>query len=141
MHALIILEITRTQNGALPDRLLQLAYRASQRGRILLLLNGISPFEVDAAIDPIVRQLPLDIPGLLYSDALDEGSIRDALSHAAMVFLSSRLARRYPAPGASAHSPYAALRKAEPILERLSRPTSLRELTRRGSRRMSRPSL
>lgn len=137
---MIILEITRRQNGALPDRLLNLAYRASQRGRIMLLLNGISPFEVDAALDPLVRQLPLDIPGLLYSDALDEGALRKALSHAAMVFLSARTAHRHPALRAIARSRHAAPRAAVPILERMGRPTSLRELTTRVSKQAIRRS-
>ena len=127
MHALILLEITRKQDGSLPDRLLELAYRASQRGRVILLLDGISPFEVDAALDPLVHQLPLDIPGVVYHERLDAIDLADVLDHAPLVFLSARAAKRHPALQRACATPRAAL----PILERLGRPTSLRELTDR----------
>ncbi|SCW72365.1 hypothetical protein SAMN02927924_02334 [Sphingobium faniae] len=131
MHSLIILEIARQPDGSLPDRLLELAYRASQRGCIMLLLNGISPFEVDAALDPLVGQMPLDIPGVVYRDVIEGDSLSLMAADAAMVFLSPGLARRYPALARLARSHYARPAAALPILERLSRPTSLKELAGR----------
>lgn len=131
MHALILLEISRKQDGSLPDRLLELAYRASQRGRVILLLDGISPFEVDAALDPLVHQLPLDIPGVVYHDHLDDIDLSEVVEHTPLVFLSSRAVRRHPSLHRAAQRSCATPGAAAPILERLGRPTSLRELTDR----------
>ncbi|WP_340267122.1 hypothetical protein [Sphingobium mellinum] len=131
MHAFILLEIARRPDGSLPDRLLQLAYRASQRGRVILLLDGISPFEVDAALDPLVHQLPLDIPGVVYHEELDDPILSEVAEQAPLVFLSSTAARRHPALHRATRSRCATLRAAAPILERMGRPTSLRELTDR----------
>ncbi|WP_022683013.1 hypothetical protein [Sphingobium bisphenolivorans] len=128
MHALIILEITRQRDGALPGRLLHLAYRASQRGRVLLLLNGVSSFEVDAVLDPLVQEMPLDIPGLLYCDINDPVCIPEALRQASMIFISPQLARRCQAMESCARSLRGSPGAALPVLERMSRPTSLREL-------------
>jgi len=134
MHAMIVLEITRKPDGSLPDRLLELAYRASQRGRVILLLDGISPFEVDAALDPLVHRLPLDIPGVVYHERLDDPQLSEVADKAPLVFLSSRAAKRHMALHRTAQRGCAPLRAAGPILERLGRPTSLRELTDRSQR-------
>lgn len=131
MHALIILEITRQPDGSLPDRLLSLAYRASQRGCVMLALNGISPFEVDAALDPLVEEMRLDIPGVIYRDVGDENALSEALGSASLVFLSPQIARRYRRLRHVAKKGYASPKAALPILERISRPTSLRELAGR----------
>lgn len=128
MHALIILEITRQRDGSLPDRLINLAYRASRRGCVVLALNGISPFEVDAALDPLVGQMPLDIPGVIYRDVSDEPALSKALDGASMVFLSPQVAHRYRSLRRPAQKGYSPPTAALPILERISRPTSLREL-------------
>ncbi|BAV65648.1 hypothetical protein [Sphingobium cloacae] len=131
MHSLIILEVARQPDGSLPDRLLELAYRASQRGCIMLLLNGVSPFEVDAALDPLVGRMPLDIPGVVYRDVAEGDSLSPAVTDAAMIFLSPGLARRCPSLTRLASRRYARPAAALPILERLGRPTSLRELAGR----------
>lgn len=134
MQALIILEITRQCDGSLPGALIALAYRASQRGRVMLALNGVSPFEVDAALDPLVEQMSLDIPGVVYRDVGDECALSQALNDASMVFLSPDMARRYRRIGPCAKKGYPPPAAALPILERMSRPTSLRELGGRGWR-------
>lgn len=131
MHALIILEITRQRDGSLPDRLIHLAYRASRRGCVVLALNGVSPFEVDAALDPLVGQMPLDIPGVVYRDVGDEPALSKALDSASMVFLSPQMARRYRTQRRCPQKDYSPPAAALPILERISRPTSLRELAGR----------
>jgi hypothetical protein len=56
------------------------AYFASQRGVIILVLNGVSPGQVDDALDPIVRLLPLSIPGLRYLDISDRTAVEDAVA-------------------------------------------------------------
>lgn len=132
MQALIILEIMRQRDGSLPRGLITLAYRASQRGRVMLALNGVSPFEVDAALDALVQQMPLDIPGVVYRDVTNERALSQALHGASMVFLSPDMARRYGRIGPCAKKGYAPPAAALPILERMSRPTSLREIAGRG---------
>ncbi len=133
MHALIILEITRQPDGSLPDRLLSLAYRASQRGCVMLALNGVSPFEVDAALDPLVEEMPLDIPGVIYRDVRDENALSEALECASMVFLSRQMVRRYSRLRHAAKKRYAPPTAALSVLERIGRPTSIRELAGRRS--------
>lgn len=51
-----ILEISRSSDGGLPASLISAAYRASRRMRIWLVLNAVSPAEVDAVLDRVVRE-------------------------------------------------------------------------------------
>lgn len=46
--------------------LLHHIYRSSAHGIIVLVLNDISPDAIDDSLDPVVKQLPLTIPGLRY---------------------------------------------------------------------------
>lgn len=77
-----VIEITAGPSGELPADLLIAAYRASQWDRIALVLDGVLPEEVDCILDPIVRTLPLDIPGLTYIDVAQDLRVRDALLEA-----------------------------------------------------------
>lgn len=77
-----VIEITAGPSGELPADLLIAAYRASQWDRIALVLNGVLPEDVDCILDPIVRTLPLDIPGLTYIDVAQGPQVRDALLEA-----------------------------------------------------------
>ncbi|TPG43560.1 hypothetical protein EAH79_07380 [Sphingomonas koreensis] len=66
--AFAVLDIHRTADGALPEEVIRLAYKASRRVRIALLLDDISPADIDRLLDPLVKQCRLDIPGLIYLD-------------------------------------------------------------------------
>lgn len=48
------------------SQLVREAYEASRERPIILLLNGVTVEEVDAALDPIVPLYPHDIPGVKY---------------------------------------------------------------------------
>lgn len=61
-----ILDIHRQADGRLPEEMIRLAYKASRRVRIALLLDDVSPAEVDRLLDPLVARCRLDIPGLIY---------------------------------------------------------------------------
>ena len=90
MSVLAVIEIERQQDGKLPHNLLRLAYRASRRGQIVLVLNDVSPFDVNRAIDALVARMPLNVPGLLYVDGRDAGRLADCSAKANMIFVSPR---------------------------------------------------
>ena len=79
---LAVIEVTPHPDGCSFAELVTSAYYASQRGLIVLVLNQVSPEQVDAVLDPIVPQLPLTIPGLRYCDVHDLPALRDAVLHA-----------------------------------------------------------
>lgn len=90
-----VIEITSSSDGRLPARLLSEAYRASDCGMIILILNGVAPVAVDGLLDHVVASLPLSIPGVLYVDAGDEAAVDGALCRTGIVFVAtSRLLRR-----------------------------------------------
>jgi len=128
MHPLIITEISRGPDDSLPAELLTSAYVASRRGRIVLVLNDISPFEVDDILDLCVRALPLDIPGVLYRDAADETSLARIVPQAAMLFLSAGLTQHWTALPGCSMGRFAPLAAALSVFQRLGKPTSMSEL-------------
>ena len=79
---LAVIEVTRHPQGSSFRELVTSAYYASQKGVIVLVLNGVTPAEVDAVLDPIVPLLPLTIPGLRYCDVNDLEAFRDAVLRA-----------------------------------------------------------
>lgn len=91
--------------------LLHTAYRASRRGRILLILNGVSTESIDEILDPLVATMPLDIPGLRYVSADNRAVVNDAVREADIVFSALEL----PA--------------AQQMLDRISRPTRIAEVS------------
>lgn len=60
-----VVEIDSSQTGRLPVGLIREAYRASRRGTVALVLNGVSPEQVDRALDPIVSRLR-GVAGVVY---------------------------------------------------------------------------
>ncbi|WP_336970128.1 hypothetical protein [Sphingobium aromaticiconvertens] len=71
-----VIEVTRNPAGISMCQLVRDAYEASRERQIILLLNGVTVEEVDAALDPIVPLYSLDIPGVKY--VLFEGRERMA---------------------------------------------------------------
>ena len=60
-----VVEIGSTRSGRFPVGLIRDAYRASRRGTVALVLNGVSPAEVDRVLDPNVKQVR-DVAGVVY---------------------------------------------------------------------------
>ena len=61
-----VLEVRADGAGAAPADLICSAYRASRAGTIVLVLDGVSPAQVDRALDPLVRAVP-GVAGVVYS--------------------------------------------------------------------------
>lgn len=89
--ALAIFEIVAQADGALPADLLTAIYRASEHRRFVLALHGVSPFAVDGLLDHVVRQLPLNIPGLLYEDVTNDASMRKAIGSTDLIFAATTM--------------------------------------------------
>jgi hypothetical protein len=79
---LAVVEVTPEPEGCTFADLVSSTYYDSQKGLIVLVLNGVTPGQVDAVLDPIVPLLPLTIPGLRYCDVDDLAALRDAVLHA-----------------------------------------------------------
>lgn len=73
--------------GRLPTELLRAAYFASRNGTIVLALDGVSPAQVDKVLDPLVLELPRDIPGVLYLRSNDNAAVINAAFSAQDVFV------------------------------------------------------
>lgn len=86
VYAQSIIEITLQPDGRVPAELLKEAYRASIRGKIVFVLQNVSPGTIDEILDDIVPLLPLEIPGVLYIDISDENKVAEAVLGADRVF-------------------------------------------------------
>ncbi|TPL14808.1 hypothetical protein FJ945_29765 [Mesorhizobium sp. B2-4-9] len=83
-------EIALTPNGSPPATLICSAYRASQAGIVALILNQVDPRVVNKILDPVVRFLPLTIPGVIYL-GMDNGvRMQEALFAAEVVFAATK---------------------------------------------------
>ncbi|QAY78087.1 hypothetical protein [Sphingosinicella sp. BN140058] len=133
MHILALIEIRRDPDGGLPADLLRLAYRASRRGRILLVLHDVSAAEIDAELDALVREMPLDIPGLLYLRATDIGSLAEASSGASMIFVSNET-QTYWRSALLGRRAMGEPDRASEVLCRIARPACLADLAVRTRR-------
>lgn len=89
VRVLAAIEIIADSDGRLPTALLRGAYRASERGMIVLALRGVATEDVDSILDEVVPLLPHDIPGVLYVDADDEETLREAIRDAPRLFVST----------------------------------------------------
>jgi hypothetical protein len=66
-------------NGAPPVELIENCYRLSTACLVVFILNGVSPQTINMILDPIVPNLPLNIPGVLYVDINDEARVRQSV--------------------------------------------------------------
>ena len=87
-HVGYVVEIA-VEGGAVPAALIEKGYRASQRCPVVFVLNGVSPQVVNLVLDPVVPQLPLNIPGVVYVDIGDEERVRDAVLSARAILTST----------------------------------------------------
>lgn len=84
-----VLEVGRQPDGALQGGLIAAAYRASLAAPVLLVLDQVSPAEVDKVLDPVVRSSPLERPGVRYANVEDDATVLRAAKMARQVFASS----------------------------------------------------
>ena len=72
-----VVEVSRDLRGRLPADLIVATYRSStRRCAALALADDVSTSAVDALLDPVVKTLPLTMPGVLYIAMQDEGALR-----------------------------------------------------------------
>jgi len=84
-----VVEVGRQPDGALQGELITAAYHASLAAPVLLVLDRVSPAEVNKVLDDIVRSSPLNRPGVRYADAEDDATVLEAASRAHRTFASS----------------------------------------------------
>lgn len=60
-----VIEVGPDSTGQVPVELVRAAYRASRDGTVVLVLNGVSPRQVDRALDPVVSRSTV-VTGVLY---------------------------------------------------------------------------
>jgi hypothetical protein len=65
------------------------AYHASLAAPVLLVLDRVSPAEVDKVLDDVVRSAPLDRPGVRYAAVEDDATVLAAATRARRTFASS----------------------------------------------------
>jgi hypothetical protein len=84
-----VLEVGRQPDGALQGELIAAAYQASLAAPVLLVLDRVSPAEVDKVLDDVVRSSPLNRPGVRYADVEDDATVLAAAKQAHRIFASS----------------------------------------------------
>jgi hypothetical protein len=86
---LAVLEVARQPDGGLRGGLIAAAYHASLAAPVLLVLDRVSPAEVDKVLDDVVRSSPLNRPGVRYADVEDDATVLAAAKQAQRIFASS----------------------------------------------------
>lgn len=84
-----VVEVNSTQTGRLQIGLIRDAYRASRRGTVALVLNGVSPEEVDRALDPIVGQVR-DVAGVVYCTRATLSPLLKRSGHSKLAWIGSK---------------------------------------------------
>jgi len=86
---LAVLEVGRQSDGALRRELIAAAYHASLAAPVLLVLDRVSPAEVDKVLDRVVRSSSLNRPGVRYANVEDDATVLGAAKQAHQIFASS----------------------------------------------------
>ncbi len=81
-----VVEVALDAAGRVPAALLHRAYGASRSGRVALCLTDVDARMVDASMDAIVPQFPLDILGVDYIRTSDTTALSRAVSICGDVF-------------------------------------------------------
>jgi hypothetical protein len=84
-----VVEVGRQPDGALQGELIASAYHASLAAPVLLVLDRVSPAEVDKVLDDVVRSSPLNRPGVRYADVEDDATVLAAATRAHRTFARS----------------------------------------------------
>ena len=84
-----LLEIGRDPNGNIPQSLISAAYKASRTRPVMLVLDAVTPKEIDAVLDPIVTGTYREHRGVIYAQANDEPAVLAGATAAMRVFAAS----------------------------------------------------
>lgn len=84
-----LVEVSAETPEALRAELLSAAYRASRCALMVAVCSGVARSAVDAGLTPAVREVGLDVHGILYLDGEDDDALREAARAAAVVVASS----------------------------------------------------
>ncbi|OMQ43671.1 hypothetical protein BKP54_16740 [Ensifer sp. 1H6] len=76
-------------SGRVPAELIEAGYRSSQYGLVVFVLNNVTYQAVNLVLDPVVKTMPLSIPGVLYVKIGDEQRVREAVTSASIVYFAS----------------------------------------------------
>ena len=112
-----LLEIGRTANGEIPESLISAAYNAGRSTPVMLVLDSVSPAEVDRLLDPAVKRSGLGHRGVVYANLRDEGAVLNVAASASTVFAASE---RFRAKLVSRGIPFRDVSEAEPVLSGVS---------------------
>lgn len=85
-NLLAVVEILPDEEGLLSADLLRAAYGASRDGVIALALTGVTVPAVNAVMDRIVPDFPLDIPGIRYLTTPNRPLLSSVLARAPFAF-------------------------------------------------------
>ena len=108
-----LLEIGRDAKGEIPYALISAAYRASRRKPVMLVLDSVTPKEIDAVLDPLVSSNYREHRGVIYAQASDDRAVLAGAASASHVFAASqRLMDKLLSWGI----PFEDLAHAEPVL-------------------------
>lgn len=108
-----LVEIGRGSNGEVPVQLISAAYRASREDHVMLVLDAVSPAEVDRLLDSVVARYGHTHCGIVYARMQDESEVLTVAANASRVFAMSE---RFRAKLASGGIPYEDLDAAEQAL-------------------------
>lgn len=89
-----VLEIRRQDDGSVPAALIAAAFRASQTAAVMLVLESVSPGEVDRVLDTVVSGSDLAVPGVRYADVRDDAVVLPVAAQAGRIFAGSAGFRR-----------------------------------------------
>lgn len=88
-----LVEIVAAADGSVSDRLLALAYGASESSFIVLAHNGISARAVDRLLDRIVTRYGIRANGVIYADAANPHLVMSFARRAGVVVAESEALR------------------------------------------------
>jgi hypothetical protein len=84
-----LVEIGRGPDGQVPASLLSAAYQASSASHVMLVLNSVSPTEIDSVLDPVVAKHGHMHRGLVYATLQDEAAVLSVAARAVRVFAAT----------------------------------------------------
>jgi hypothetical protein len=94
LHVATLLEIGRKANGEIPESLISAAYRASRSRPVMLVLDAVTPWEVDELLDPVVARSGRNHRGVVYANLRDDnGLVLNSAAAAGRVFAASDVFR------------------------------------------------
>ena len=88
-----VVEIGRDNAGRIPEELISASYRASRKKTVMLVLDAISPREVDAVLDPVVADTYREHCGVIYAQVSDDQAVLTGAVTASRVFAASAYLR------------------------------------------------